>query len=301
MFDGKLLSLNEFLPKNANSPSTVRYAHSRVSHNLVQKCGIPHSLGDLSEASISERCDFFEEYSQEESIIYRISNTIKESSLWSSLNEFVANAEDCGTATKAYWILDSEKSQFPSKSILCDELEEWQTPALYFYTDGVFTDSDFKALIDIGMGSKARDSSKIGKYGLGSLTMYLFTDIPSMISGEWFIIIDPTRQYLPVRNPPVAEGRAAYVLNSHDMRPKYCDQLAPFVGIGGYTLGTTSRIQLTKLDRLRQFSGHHFPISYPEPKTSMIEVPLPCDHPFQRMTFLEISWRFSTMIRQHEV
>jgi hypothetical protein len=202
---GVLLSLNEFLPTTAEGTPTdgaphVHYAHSRVSHTLARKCGIPQFPGDIAEAQYRSGPDFFKEYIQEESIVNRITNTIKESSLWSSLNEFVANAEDCGTATKSHWILDSEKSEFPSKTILCDELEEWQTPSLYFYNDGVFTDSDFKALVDIGMGTKAGDSSKIGKYGLGSLTMYLFTDVPSMISGEHFIIFDPTRQYHPFRN-----------------------------------------------------------------------------------------------------
>jgi hypothetical protein len=235
---GELLSLDEFLPKTVDG-APVRYAHSRVPHSLALKCGIPQFPGDIAEAQYRSGPDFFEEYSQEESIVNRITNSIKESSLWSSLNEFVANAEDCGTASKTHWILDSEKNEFPSKMILCDELEEWQTPALYFYNDGVFTDSDFKALIDIGMGSKAGDTSKIGKYGLGSLTMYLFTDVTSMISGEHFIIFDPTRQYLPFRNGQ-SQRQAGIRLELSRMRPKFCDQLEPFVGIGGYTLGITN-------------------------------------------------------------
>lgn len=34
-----------------------------------------------------------------------------------------------------------------------------------------FTKKDFKAVIDIGVGSKRDDSSKIGKFGRGALTM----------------------------------------------------------------------------------------------------------------------------------
>ena len=236
---GKLMSINEFVPKVPKNASALNYAHSRVSSSLAFNCGIPQNPGDLAETLHLSGTDFFEEYSQEESIVNRISKTIRESSLWSSLNEFVANAEDCGAATKAHWILDSEKSEFPSKKLLCDELEEWQTPALYFYNDGVFTESDFQALVNVGMGSKSDDTSKIGKYGLGSLTMYLFTDIPSMISGEYFIIFDPTRQYLPFRNGQ-SRRPGGTRLKLALMKLKFCDQLAPFIGIGGYTLGITS-------------------------------------------------------------
>jgi sacsin len=181
--------------------------------------------------------DEFEEYIQEENILTRISKTVKESSLWISLNEFVANAEDCGTASKVTWILDSERSTFPSKRIFCKELKAWQTPALYIYNDGIFSDSDFKALVNIGMGSKSEDTSKIGKYGLGSLTMYLFTDVPSMISGEYFIIFDPTRKHLPFERRH-RRRQAGMRLRLSQMKSRFEDHLIPFVGIGGYTLGT---------------------------------------------------------------
>ena len=258
---GRLLSLNQFYPKGRKDAAVRCYSHSRVSKTLAYRCSIPKSPGDLAEAQYLSGADIFEEYSQEESIVNRISKTIKESSLWSSFNEFVANAEDCGTATKAHWILDSDKSKFPTINLLCEALGEWQTPAVYFYNDGVFTDPDFNALVTVGMGSKSGDSSKIGKYGLGSLTMYLFTDIPSMISGEYFIIFDPTRQYLPIgigQNRPQAGTR----LKLSNMKSNFRDQLFPFVGIGGYTLGTVIISVLITLLELDKFEGtiFRFPI-----------------------------------------
>jgi len=35
----------------------------------------------------------------------------------------------------------------------------------------VFTDKDFRSIIDVGIGSKRGDFSKIGKFGKGALTM----------------------------------------------------------------------------------------------------------------------------------
>ena len=239
---GILLSIGEFSPKSRSDGNKIRLAHSRVPPGLTFKYGIPQVEGDLAyleQSSSVKFVDLFHEFGQQENTVTRNSKTIKESSVWSSFNEFVANAEDSGSANKACWILDSEKSKFPSKKIFCKGLQQWQTPALYFYNDGVFTDSDFEALVNIGMGSKSHDSSKIGTYGLGSLSMYLFTDIPSMISGEHFIIFDPTRRYLPyITGGP--RRKAGVMLQLSLMRSSYPDHLAPFVGIGGYTLGTTS-------------------------------------------------------------
>ena len=165
--------------------SDMRFAHSKVPSDLASYANIPQEEGDLASVIRASGGVYFEEFSQAESIVTRISSTINESTTWASLNEFVANAEDCGSANQAKWILDSGENKFPARFLFCPELKEWQTPALYFYNNGLFTDSDFEALIKIGMGSdKKKDSSKIGKYGYGALTMYQLTDVPSLISGE---------------------------------------------------------------------------------------------------------------------
>ena len=233
---GILRPVADYFPDNHIDGATFPYAHPRVPPSLTFKCSIPQFENDLAQIQHMSGGDFFEEFCHEEDIVTRISTAIKESSQWASLNEFVANAEDCGTAKKAYWILDLQTSEFPTEDIFCKELVEWQTPALYFYNDGVFTDSDFEALVNVGMGSKSDDSSKIGKYGLGSLSMYLFTDLPSMISGEYFVIFDPTRKYLPYARGGRRRQAGMRLRLSH-MRARFCGHLEPFVGIGEYQLG----------------------------------------------------------------
>lgn len=37
----------------------------------------------------------------------------------------------------------------------------------------MFTDDDFRGIINIGVGSKGGSPSKIGKFGKGALTMYV--------------------------------------------------------------------------------------------------------------------------------
>jgi sacsin len=234
--DMKLIRIDGFTPVDDNNGQNVRYAHRRVPRSLVQQLGIPQLANDLGIFQYLNGSNLFD-YFQEENFVDRISKAIKEVSLWSAFNEFVANAEDCGSATRVHWILDRENVRFPVQHLLCEALQSWQTPALYVYNDGVFSEDDFDALIGVGMGSKAADTAKIGNYGLGSLTMYLFTDVPSIISGEYFVLFDPSRTYLPYIDLHRGRRRAGLKISLAQMTSHFKDHLRPFVGIGGYTLG----------------------------------------------------------------
>ena len=234
---GYLLDIDEFSEATlASDQSFARYAHRKVPSSLAFNCGIPQFEEDLVQIKQLQADGIFEDYVQEENMITRIAKQVQESTLWLSFNEFVANAEDCGTATKVHWILDPETCKYPTKQLFCPELKVWQSPGLYVYNDGVFTDKDFKALVNVGMGSKAGDSTKIGKYGLGALTMYLFTDVPSIISGEYFVIFDPLRKFLPIDRAQ-RRRKAGLRIRLSQMKELFTDHLVPFVGIGGYNIG----------------------------------------------------------------
>jgi len=176
----------------------------------------------------------FDDYCQEEKVTTRISSLLSHS-LSTSFNEFLANAEDSGSATTVSWFLDPPDAKFPQEQLISEELKDWQIPSLYVFNDGEFADTDFKALIEIGAGTKARDSSKIGKFGLGSLAMYQFTDVPSMISGRYFIIFDPSRKFLPLCGN---KRRAGLRCPLEFIRKQYPDMIRPFIGINDYSLGS---------------------------------------------------------------
>ena len=229
--DGHLYPLTEF---TSTATSNRLYAHPKIPATIAFKFNIPQVGEDTAFIHHINQADVFDDYCQEEQITTRIANTLTEYSLSTSFNEFIANAEDCGSATQVTWFLDSEDSFFPTKSLFSKELSSWQTPSLYVYNDGVFSENDFRAFINTGGRSKADDPTKIGKYGLGSLTMYHFTDIPCLISGEWFVIFDPSRKYLPLSN---GRTRAGLRVPLTIMRDKYRDHLVPFAGISDYTPG----------------------------------------------------------------
>ena len=224
----RLCTLEEF-------KSSDRYGHHQVPERFALRYGIRLVNSDHAFVRHLNSENLFDdyEYCQEEEITIRIANLLKDYSLSTSFNEFIANAEDSG-ATQVAWFLDPKNLTFPADRLFCDELKEWQTPALYIYNESEFTEEDFKSVVKIGAGNKASDSSKIGKYGLGSLTMYHFTDVPSMISSKYFVIFDPSRQYLLFDQ---TRRRAGLRVPLEIMRTKYPDLLVPFVGLKNYSLG----------------------------------------------------------------
>lgn len=176
----------------------------------------------------------FEDFAQRESPATAISDTLTRYMPATTFNEYLANAEDCGSATKITWILDnSDGYPYSVEKLISPELEKAQGSALFCFNDGEFREKDFKAIIDIGVGSKKKDRSKIGKFGRGALTMYHWTSVPSFISGDSFVIFDPEEQYLPL-NSATRKPRAGMKLKLQDVRRKYPDQLLPFEGICGF-------------------------------------------------------------------
>ena len=227
---GILIPVEELIDGHYNDQSKVRYAHARVPSSFAFKYRIAKLEDDCLLLRHLSGPDLFENYFQIETMVTRIANTLHESCLWMALNEFISNAEDCGSASEVVWILDSDDTIHPAEQLFDDELRAWQTPGLYIFNDGVFSESDFKDLVNVGSGGKAYDPSKIGKYGLGALAMYLFTDVPSMISGEYFIMFDPMRRYLPLEYRS-SQRRAGLRIPLTQMALRYKDHLEPFVGI----------------------------------------------------------------------
>ncbi|KIL57824.1 hypothetical protein M378DRAFT_87354, partial [Amanita muscaria Koide BX008] len=89
----------------------------------------------------------------------------------SILRELLQNSDDAG-ATKQIFILDKDN------------------PALIGYNDLEFLEQDWQAMHRSHMSPKA-DTSKSGKYGVGSKACYHITDQPQILSGSFFAILDP--------------------------------------------------------------------------------------------------------------
>ncbi|CAF1525295.1 unnamed protein product, partial [Didymodactylos carnosus] len=101
--------------------------------------------------------------------------------------------------------------------------------ALWLYNDAVFTENDFQNLIKLGAGTKENDLDKIGKFGLGFNSVYNVTDVPSLISQQTLIMLDPHCKYLgKYGNGGI---RLDFTQSQRTMLHGYKHQFEPYNGI----------------------------------------------------------------------
>ncbi|CAG8820980.1 40860_t:CDS:10, partial [Gigaspora margarita] len=107
--------------------------------------------------------------------------------------EFLKNADDSG-ATKFCVILDSCDYRESKKSLIKEEMNDWQGPSIWIFNNETFSDDDFKAICNVDCNKKP---NKIGKNGLGFIACYNLTDLPQLISRDRIVFFDPQKKFLP--------------------------------------------------------------------------------------------------------
>jgi hypothetical protein len=112
-------------------------------------------------------------------------------------------------------------------------MKDWQGPAILIFNNARFKRTDFDALMQIRVGGKQDDDTKIGKHGLGFNSCYHFTDVPSFISGDAIAFLDPQEIFLHKR------GIIGTIPKNGICGFREKDQLAPFEGIEGISLRST--------------------------------------------------------------
>ena len=135
-------------------------------------------------------------FGQHEELTQRIQNILREYPFdITVLKELLQNADDA-KATKMYVILD--KRTHGQESVLSEEWQQLQGPALLIWNDSTFTEKDLEGIQKLGLGSKRSDAESIGQYGIGFNVVYHLTDCPSFITGgETLCIMDPHCRFVP--------------------------------------------------------------------------------------------------------
>nr|CAG8473789.1 4960_t:CDS:2 [Entrophospora candida] len=175
-------------------------------------------------------------YGQNETLISSIRNILKDYSHESIFKEFLQNADDAG-ATRFHVIIDSRSH--PTNSLLSDEMKAWQGPAILFFNNAQFKEQDFDSLMQIRVGGKSDDDTKIGKHGLGFNSCYHFTDAPSFISGDSIAFLDPQEKFLPKKNGHFQRGIIGPFPKNGIRGFSERDQLSPFENIEGIDFQST--------------------------------------------------------------
>lgn len=137
-----------------------------------------------------------EQCGQSEPITTRIKNILKEYDEESDIfKELIQNAEDAG-AEACKFLVDFRVHKDAPESLIDPDMTLCQGPCLWAFNNEQFTDEDWENIVRVGAASKENKMEKIGKFGLGFNTVYHVTDIPSILSGNSLLILDPNVTHL---------------------------------------------------------------------------------------------------------
>ena len=210
------------------------YVHPDVPSRTAQRLGVPSLTNRMLEP---EELYIGEEFGQEEKLTTRLNRLLEDyTDGFAVPKELIQNADDAG-ATEVRFLYD-ERTNEDAKTCLIDEgMKDCQGPALWVYNDATFKDEDFVNITKLNEATKAHDTAKIGRFGLGFNAVYNLTDVPMFVSRNYLAIFDPHTSFLGKAIRNIRRPGMKINLNKDVKRlKKFKNQLKPFYGIFGCDL-----------------------------------------------------------------
>ena len=174
------------------------FVHEIIPRELALKLKVKPVRSKKLEKYVSQAAVHFRgvPFGQHEELTRRIQNILREYPFdITVLKELLQNADDA-KAKKMCIVLD--KRTHGKESVLSEEWQQLQGPALLVWNDSTFTEKDLKGIQQLGLGSKRSDAESIGQYGIGFNVVYHLTDCPSFITGgDTLCIMDPHCRFVP--------------------------------------------------------------------------------------------------------
>ncbi|EAU81693.2 hypothetical protein CC1G_02709 [Coprinopsis cinerea okayama7 len=155
-----------------------------------------------------------------------VQETIKQYTERQFLSEFLANAEDAQATTFSVVLSEDLAAMTTGRPrLLSSDMEKfYKCPYVFVYNDSFFSEKDFQGILRIHVGGKREDSHSIGQFGLGALTMFHFSELVVILSGDQALFLDPSKRHLPM-------GRASWRIPLKQLAQRYPDSLLPLKGL----------------------------------------------------------------------
>lgn len=107
----------------------LRFLHRDITTGVSQALKIPTSRDRVLQTLANS-----EDFAQEEDSIQMVKDSLQRYPIESTFNEYLANAEDSGSATKISWLIDCDF--YERDKLMTPELAGFQGPSLMSYNDG---------------------------------------------------------------------------------------------------------------------------------------------------------------------
>ncbi|PCH34677.1 hypothetical protein WOLCODRAFT_165735 [Wolfiporia cocos MD-104 SS10] len=209
----------------AQPPDNYYKAHKKITEDLAMRLGIT-TLSSLKLTALDP-----DDKEMHEDVTTRISNVLKSYSIEQAFTEFLANASDANADEFSLRLIDG-KSIPSSLDYLSPQMVQFHTgPALIVYNSGLFQERDFKGIREFGLGGKQEAEGVIGKFGLGALTQFHFSEVSMIVSGDYVQFLDPGKSFLP---PYGNRARSALRIPLAHIRSLYRGHLESLQGIFGF-------------------------------------------------------------------
>ncbi len=152
--------------------------------------------------------------------------------------------------------------------LIDDGMKAAQGPALWTFNNAVFSDDDLKNIVKLSGATKEKQTSKIGRFGLGFNAVYNITDVPSFITRQFIAIFDPHTKHLgrAIIDKTKPGIKLDLQKNSRKIK-KLSNQFKPFQGVFGcdtvsknHYNGTLFRFPLRTKEQSRasEISNKHY-------------------------------------------
>ena len=209
----------------------VFFLHECITEDIARAFHIRSLTSKLIGA---EDLGIFEEYGQHEPITRRINRILEDyGDGFAIVKELIQNADDAG-ATKVKFLYDERLNENKRKYLIDPGMLDFQGPALWAYNDAKFSKEDFDNIVKLSGATKEDKRDKIGKFGLGFNAVYNITDVPSFISDNQLVILDPHTTNLgnAIKNKSKPGIKVPLGPKRNRLR-RFVDQLCIYDGIFG--------------------------------------------------------------------
>ena len=212
--------------------------HKAIPDDLATRLKVPRLSSCLAGArSIGIK---FKEAGQYEPLTTRLRNILQQYKEGVAIfKEIIQNADDA-RASKVCFVVDWREN--PCERLLTEKLAKCQGPALWAYNDAMFSDNDFENINKLAGETKKDDLDKVGRFGLGFNSVYHLTDVPSIVSGEHMVILDPNMTHISelVDGKMRRGGVMLSLVENKDNLSAFPDQFSPYNNLFGCDMSGAS-------------------------------------------------------------
>lgn len=193
------------------------FIHPSISHDLANRLGIQslrcislvseEMTKDLPCMDYPKICELLELYGNSDLLLFDL-----------------IELADCCKAKKLHIIYD--KREHPCQSLLQQNLGEFQGPALIAVLEGASLSREEVASLQFLPPWSLRGDTL--NYGLGLLSCYFISDLPSVVSGGYFYIFDPHGMAFAAP-PSHAPAAKMFTLIGNNLTERFRDQFSPML------------------------------------------------------------------------